>query len=109
MRLRRVALIALANVAVLLLLLALLEGAASLLLTAREIARTPSVPEHLHAEHDELLGWVNMPDVNLPDAYGPGVAVRTNAQRFRSDEEFATAVPPGRLRIICSGDSFTFG
>jgi hypothetical protein len=108
-KLRRAGIIALANVAGILLLLALLEGAASLLLAAHEIARTPSVPEHRHAEHDELLGWVNVPDVNLPNAYGPGVAVRTSAQRFRSAKEFTTPVPPGRVRIICSGDSFTFG
>lgn len=109
MRLRKAGLIALANIAVVLLLLALLEGTASLVLTAHEIIRTPAVPEHRHAEHDELLGWVNLPDVNLPDAYGPGIAVRTNAQRFRNDQVFTAEVPPGRIRIICSGDSFTFG
>jgi hypothetical protein len=108
-RLRRAGLIGLANILVILLLLALLEGSASLLLTAHEIVRTPAVPEHRHAEHDELLGWVNLPGVDLPDAYGPGVAVRTNGQRFRNDHDFTTAVPAGRIRIVCSGDSFTFG
>jgi hypothetical protein len=108
-RARKVALVALANLAVIVLLLALLEGAASLLLVAHEIVRTPAVPEHRHAEHDEKLGWVGLPDVDLPDFYGPGVAVRTNGQRFRNRGDFPSGVPSGKIRIICSGDSFTFG
>lgn len=107
--LRRAGILVLVNALVVMLLFALLEGAASLLLTGVEIVRTDVVPEHQHAEHDPLLGWVNMPNVHLPDVYGPGVAVRTNAQRFRNDRDFTTAVPEGRTRIICSGDSFTFG
>jgi hypothetical protein len=97
------------NVLVFVVLLALLEGAASLLFIGNEILRTPGVPEDTHAEHDELLGWVNRPDVHLPDMYGPGVDVRINSQRFRSDRDFSRDVPEGKLRIICSGDSFTFG
>lgn len=107
--LRRAGILVLVNALVVVLLFALLEGAASLLLTGVEIVRTDAVPEHQHAEHDPLLGWVNMPNANLPDMYGPGVAVRTNAQRFRNDRDFTTAVPQGKTRIICSGDSFTFG
>jgi hypothetical protein len=107
--LRSAAILVLVNTVVIVLLFALLEGAASLLLTGVEIIRTDAVPEHQHAEHDPLLGWVNLPNVHLPDIYGPGVAVRTNSQRFRSDRDFTTAVPAGRTRIICSGDSFTFG
>lgn len=102
-------LLVLVNVLVAVALFALLEGCASTLIIAREIAQTPAVPEHLHAEHDTLLGWVNLPDVHLPDVYGPGDDVRTNVQRFRNDGAFAAAVPAGRMRVICSGDSFTFG
>jgi hypothetical protein len=106
---RRAGLIVLVNVVLLVLLLALAEGAASLLFISNEIVRTRAVAEHQHAEHDELLGWVNLPNVDLPDVYGPGVAVRTNDQRFRNDRDFTLAVPPGKKRVICSGDSFTFG
>jgi hypothetical protein len=41
--------------------------------------------------------------------YGPRAYLRTNAQRFRNNADVARAVPSGRLRIICSGDSFTLG
>jgi hypothetical protein len=108
-KLRKGVLIGLVNFLVLILLFALLEGMASLLFIGNEIIRTPGVPEHVHAEHDELLGWVNLPNVHLPDMYGPGVEVRTNSQRFRNRQDFTQAVPDGRIRIICSGDSFTFG
>jgi hypothetical protein len=106
---RRAGLLVLVNVVLLVVLFALVEGAASLLFIGHEIAHTRAVPEHQHAEHDELLGWVNLPNVDLPDMYGPGVAVRTNGQRFRNDNDFTAAVPAGRTRVICSGDSFTFG
>jgi hypothetical protein len=108
-KLRKGALIGLINLVVVILLFALVEGLASLLFIGNEIVRTPGVPEHVHAEHDELLGWVNLPNVHLPDMYGPGVEVRTNSQRFRNRQDFTRAVPEGRIRIICSGDSFTFG
>jgi hypothetical protein len=97
------------NVAVVGFLLAALEGASSLLFIANEMFHTAGVPEDQHAEYDEELGWVNLPNVHLPDFYGPGAGVRTNAQRFRSDREFTRDVPPGRTRVVCSGDSFTFG
>jgi hypothetical protein len=106
---RKGAIVVLVNLVVVAVLLMLLEGAASMLFTGREIARTPAVPEHEHAEHDTLLGWVNLPNVNIPDMYGAGAGVRTNGQRFRNDRDFAAAVPAGTIRIICSGDSFTFG
>lgn len=107
-RVGRIVAIVLLNIVLLGVLLALLEGAASLLFIANEIVRTPGVPEHNHAEHDTLLGWVNVPNADLPDFYGPGIGVRTNGQRFRADREYSPGVPPGRFRIICSGDSFTF-
>lgn len=107
--LSKAARIILINLLVVLVLLALLEGGASLLFTAHAIVRTPGVPEHHHAEHDELLGWVNRPNVHLRDMYGEGIYLRTNAQRFRNNEDVPRAVPVGKTRIICSGDSFTLG
>lgn len=107
--LRKAAVIVGVNLIVALLLFAMIEGLGSILIVAQEIVRTPAVPEHSHAEHDEMLGWVNQPNVRLRDFYGPGVHVQTNAQRFRNSQEFTRTVPPGRIRLICSGDSFTFG
>jgi lysophospholipase L1-like esterase len=108
-RLRKVITIGLVNLAIVALLFAVLEGTASILSVGSEIIHTPAVPEHRHAEHDETLGWVNLPNAHLPDAYGPGVGVQTNAQRFRNRHDFTRAVPAGKMRIVCSGDSFTFG
>jgi hypothetical protein len=106
---RRIGALVLINIVVLGVLLALLEGMASLLFIGNEILQTDGVAEHNHAEHDTLLGWVNVPNADLPDFYGPGVGVRTNSQRFRATRDYAAAVPDGRFRVICSGDSFTFG
>lgn len=62
-----------------------------------------------HTEYDPLLGWINTPGFRAPDFYGPGLGLRTNSQRFRADRDFSAGVPPGKTRIICSGDSFTLG
>ena len=84
----------------------LLEGASSLVLFVHGL-RPPA--EGLHTEYDSLLGWVNKPNVYLPNLYGAGTYLRTNAQRFRSNHPVALQVPTGRVRAICSGDSFTLG
>jgi len=104
----KVAKILLINVVVLVALFALLEGGASLLFFANQIRRTPH-GEASYSHYDETLGWVSGPNVTLPDMYGPGVYLRTNSQGFRNDRDFARAVPSGKTRVICSGDSFTLG
>jgi hypothetical protein len=47
--------------------------------------------------------------VDEPDMFGPGVYLRTNGQGFRGDRNVTTEVPPGRVRLLCSGDSYTLG
>jgi hypothetical protein len=84
----------------------LLEGASSLVLFVHAL-RPPA--EGIHTEYDSLLGWVNKPNVYIPDLYGSGIYLRTNAQRFRSNHPVDPHVPSGRVRMICSGDSFTLG
>lgn len=101
--------ITLINLAVILLLLFVVEGAASYVLTGVEVARSSAIPERRHTEYDEDLGWVNLPDVHIVDMYGPGVYLQTNRQRFRNARDFAREVPDGDTRVICSGDSFTLG
>ncbi len=87
----------------------MLEGFASTYLVARKISKGKPVAERLHTGYDELLGWSNLPDVHLPNMYGPGIYLATNSQGFRNNQDFSQAIPPGKVRLICSGDSFTLG
>jgi hypothetical protein len=103
---RRAVLIVLVNVLVLL----IVEGVASLITVGRiAIDRMRTLAEHVHTRYDAELGWVNMPNVFVPDMYGPGRFFRTNAQGFRNADPVTTTVPAGRVRVVCSGDSFTLG
>jgi hypothetical protein len=93
-------------------LFARLEGSASIAYSLYVLfVRDPGfmVEEQVHAEYDAELGWVNKPNLVLPDLYGGGVGFRTSAQRFRADRDYAPEPPPGVMRLICSGDSFTMG
>jgi len=65
--------------------------------------------EKRHTEYDELLGWINMPNIYIRDMYGPGLYLKTNEQRFRNNNSFSLHPPSNKIRVICSGDSFTFG
>ena len=95
------------NIAAVLVLLLLCEGAASIYYAFHAAFATPPVAESLHTAYDPRLGWINLPNVYLPNMYGPGKFLRTNSQRFRNNNDFTKSVPPGKARIICSGDSFT--
>lgn len=94
---------------IILVTLALLEGTVSFLLLCYEFLTTYPVAERLHTQYDADLGWVSKPNVHIPDMYGEGISLRTNSQGFRADADFGAAVPPGKSRIVCSGDSFTLG
>jgi len=59
--------------------------------------------------YDESIGWVGKPNTWLPDHYGKGKSVRINVQGFRDDIATELSVTNSKLRIVCSGDSFTFG
>ncbi len=90
--------------------LLLLEGAASFLRFGALLAEgAPQLAERLHTRYDPKLGWVNAPNVRLPDLYGPGKGLFTNARGFRGRREYADVVPEDSLRLVCSGDSFTLG
>jgi hypothetical protein len=103
---KRTLLIVLANIGVLCIIEGLASGITVASLVVREMKGTA---ERVHTRYDADLGWVNIPNVFIPDLYGPGKSLRTNAQGFRNDAPVAPTVPNGRLRIICSGDSFTLG
>ncbi len=106
---RRTAAFVIYNIAATLVLLLVLEGLASAYYTFRDAFSTPPVAESLYTQYDPDLGWINLPNVYLPNMYGRGKYLKTNSQRFRDNTDFSKEVPLGKTRIICSGDSFTFG
>ena len=87
------------------------EGVSSALLLAYEIVLQPNpgLSSRSHVQHDELLGWSNIPDTSIPDLYGPGVGLTTNSRGFRGTPEVDARRPPGARRAVCLGDSFTLG
>ena len=97
------------NVIAFLLILSVLEGAASLLFAVVRVHRATGIREQQHSVYDPTIGWVSLPNVRLPDLYGPGIFLHTNSQAFRNEADISREVPPGKTRIICSGDSFTLG
>lgn len=89
----------------------LLEGLSSAVLSLQQLlaGRGGSLAERRYTGYDPELGWVSQPNVYIPDMFGKGVYLRTNSRGFRNNEEFGVAAPAGKLRVVCSGDSFTFG
>lgn len=52
---------------------------------------------------DPLLGWTLRPSSRSPDG-----AVHVDARGLRGTREYADEIPPGVVRILSCGDSFTF-
>ena len=100
--------IAALNAAVVAGLVTFIEGGASLFLFFRDITvmAWEAAP---YSDYDPELGWIAKPNIVLPDFWGKGIGIRTNSQRFRNLADIETRVAPGKTRVICSGDSFTFG
>jgi hypothetical protein len=96
------------NALVLAAILIVIEGTVSWFLVSRDIVVLPWVAEP-YTRYDPDLGWVNKPNVTLQNMFGTGAWVQTNGQAFRNTRDTAPAVAPGRYRVVCSGDSFTFG
>ena len=93
------------------LILALIEGFASLGMFGYDVlvyGRRP-VAERSYTKYDDQLGWINAADTVAKDLYGSGRTVTINQQGFRATREFAKDIPAGKTRILCTGDSFTFG
>lgn len=108
-RVLRAARVVAVNLVLMVIISATLEGVASFYLLIKASRDVPPIAERSHTEYDPDLGWVNLPNVNLPHLYGPGLALRTNSQRLRADADYEIRIPADRVRIICSGDSFTLG
>lgn len=97
------------NLVVIGLLLVALEGLASYVILLYDIATTVPLAERKHTQYDADLGWVNLPDVRIADLYGPKKYLAINSQGFRNERNFDRTVPAGKIRVMCSGDSFTLG
>ena len=106
---RRTAALVFYNIAATVVLLLALEGMANVYYAFHDAFAERPLTERLFTQYDRELGWVSLPNIYIPNVFGPGKYLRTNSQRFRSDTDFTPTVPPGKTRIICSGDSFTFG
>lgn len=92
--------------------LVLLEGAASAYLFARDLVSTRKAPSALYRPYtarDTLLGWVTSPNVSSPNEYGKGVSFTTDTHGFRKSGTAAVESPAARVRLVCSGDSYTSG
>jgi len=97
-------------------LLVILEGLSSVALscTGRRIAKArPEPHQRLEVvnvfQFDTELGWRYRPSAHSPDHYGKGLPMTTNARGMRALREHTDAVPEGKYRIVCVGDSFTMG
>jgi hypothetical protein len=88
------------------LLFVLLEGASSIILA---VDQTGEATSRVFSTYDSLLGWTSRPSVELPHHWGWRRGVRTNSLGFRGAAEIDPVEPPGRVRVVCVGDSFAFG
>lgn len=88
------------------------EGGASWYLFLRNYrdAGLPSVASRSFVITDTTLGWRNKAGVNNPDAFGKGASLTLGAHGERLGVmDGAVAASPDAPRIVCSGDSYTFG
>ncbi len=67
------------------------------------------ISERSHTRYDAQLGWVNILNTTIRDFYQPGASLTINSQGLRNGYDFPARIPDGRMRIMCSGDSFTLG
>lgn len=89
--------------------LAFLEGLLNVGPVLGRLWRPGKPAEAVTTRFDRELGWVGKPLLDLPDFYGRGLALRTNSRGFRNNGEFDRAPARGKIRIVCSGDSFALG
>lgn len=93
-----------------LVVLIFVEGLSSSFLFLWDLSNSQrALPERVHTAYDPELGWVNLPDMDISDLYAPGIGFHSNSQGFRNAADLPVAVPAGRVRILCTGDSFTLG
>jgi hypothetical protein len=96
-------------VALLVALLVVIEGLSSYAFFLKDLVPRLRESNLSHTEYDAEIGWVGLPNVDIEDMYGPGAHLRTNARGFRNAEDFLAKRDSDARRIVCSGDSVTFG
>lgn len=108
MSIRQTVNIVVINIVIVLVLLFLIEGMVSYF-TIGSAFFNQRIAERQHTEYDEELGWINLPNVFIEDMYSREDYLTTNSQRYRNANDFSPGIPHGKVRIVCSGDSFTLG
>ena len=90
-------------------LLVVIEGLSSYAFFLRDLVPRLRESNLSHTDYDAEIGWVGLPDVDIKDMYGPGAHLRTNGRGFRNAQDFPPKHESDTRRIVCSGDSVTFG
>jgi len=108
-RTRKILVVVLINIVLTVLLFLTVEGFSSVVVVVRQTFFSNLLEERKHTQYDQEIGWVNIPGLYLENMYGPGKSFRTNSMAFRSNHELAPVPPAGKVRLVCSGDSFTMG
>lgn len=93
-----------------------LEGALSFIWLGAEIwkqsrldtSQSDDTFKRAFSFHPEL-GWAPVRNNAQPDYYGRGRSLTVNSQGARGAREYENPKPEDRYRILCIGDSFTFG
>jgi hypothetical protein len=109
MKISKVILFLPVNLLLIVLTFFLIEGFSNTVLVLHNTVSFRPIAERFHTQYDPEIGWINEPNVLIRDMYGKGKRVKTNSQRFRNDRDFSIKVPDNKIRLVCSGDSFTFG
>lgn len=87
----------------------LIEGASSGLILARRVGGSLLMHHPNFLRYDKDLGWANIPNYYDKNCFGPGIYLHADARGFRGNEEITDKIPPGKVRLLCSGDSLTLG
>lgn len=85
-----------------------LEGGAHLYLLWRAQNSGNRFAETLHTTYHPELGWSGLPNFSEENMYGTWRYLRLDQDGFRNTDR-STQAETGKFRILCSGDSFTFG
>jgi hypothetical protein len=85
-----------------------LQGLSAILLAALELRQDLRTSWN-DICYDPELGWARIPNTTFPDRFGPGKSETFNSQGFRNLKNFAIHAQNSKIRVICLGDSFTFG
>jgi hypothetical protein len=87
----------------------IIEGLASIAIMVYKIHTRWYLTNRTHTQYDDTLGWVNLANIYIKNMYGPGIYFKSDGQGFRNNNEISQQNHGKKVRIICSGDSFTFG